>query len=145
MSERFLDSNVLIHAFLKPKKNITQRGREIKRKSEDIVKNLQSGNLKVVMTTAQIFEVANIAESWIGHQAAREILGFIITLPNIKIYAVTPNDLEEALKVAEQYKDNKIGCNDCVTYVAMKNANISEILSFDKHFDTLAGVTRIEE
>ncbi len=145
MIEKFLDSNVLIHAFLKPKENITQRDSEIKRKSIDIVKKLQSGDLKVVLTTAQIFEVVNILESWISHQAAREIIDFLFTAKNIKIYAVTQKDLEEALTVAERYKDNEIGINDCVTYIAMKNANISEILSFDKHFDTLADITRIEE
>lgn len=144
MSEKFLDSNVLIHAFLKPKENITQRDSEIKRKSIEIVRNLQSSNLKVVMTTAQIFEVANILESWISHKAAREIIDFVITAKNIKTYAVTQKDLEDALTVADQYNDNKIGFNDCVTYIVMKKANISEILSFDKHFDTLADVTRIE-
>ena len=145
MKEKFLDSNVLIHAFLKPKKNLTQRDIEIKRKSIDIVKDLQSGSLKVVVTTAQIFEVANILESLLSHQAAKETIDFVLTAPNIKIYAVSQKDLEEALNVAERYKDNKIGINDCITYIVMKNANISEILSFDKHFDTLADVTRIEE
>jgi uncharacterized protein len=145
MIEQMLDSNVLIHAFLKPKENLTERDSEIKQKSIEIVRNLQAGNLKVVVTTAQIFEVANILESWLSHQAAKEIVDFVITAPNIKVYTVTPKDIEEAIVVSEQYKDNKIGCNDCVTYVAMKNLNIEEILSFDKHFDTLANITRVEE
>lgn len=145
MSEKFLDSNVLIHAFLKPKKSLTQRDSEIKQKSMAIVNNLQSGRLKIIMTTAQIFEVANILESWLDHQAAKELLDFVVTAPNIKIYTVTSKDLEDALVILEKYKDNKIGCNDCVTYIAMKNSNISEILSFDKHFDNLSDITRIEE
>jgi predicted nucleic acid-binding protein len=145
MKEKFLDSNVLIHAFLKPKKNLTQRDSEIKQKSMEIVKNLQASSLKVIITTAQIFEVANILESWLSHQAAKEILDFVVTAPNIKIYAVTTKDIDDALVILERYHDNKIGFNDCVTYVAMKNVNIHEILSFDKHFDTLDDINRVEE
>lgn len=144
MKEKFLDSNVFIHAFLKPKKNLTQRDSEIKQKAMKIVKNLQAGRLKVIITTAQIFEIANILESWLSHQAAKEILDFVVTALNIKIYTVTTKDIEEALIILERYNDNKIGFNDCVTYVAMKNVNIKEILSFDKHFDTLAQIIRVE-
>lgn len=145
MKEKMVDSNVFIHAFLEPKENITSREEEIKQKSMQIVSKMQQGNLKVLMTTAQVFEIANILESWLGYEASKEIVDFIVTSSNIKIYTVSQKDLEDALVVVEQYNDNRIGFNDCVTYVAMKNTNTSEILSFDKHFDTLSGITRLEE
>lgn len=141
---KLVDSNVFIHAFIKPKKNITSKETEIKKKSMEIVKNIQKGKFKVLLTTAQIFEVVNIIESWLGHEASKDMVDFIITRHNVKIYPVSQKDLENALEVSEQYKSNKIGFNDCVTYVVMKNSEISEILSFDKHFDQFPDITRLE-
>jgi len=86
-----------------------------------------------------------LLESWMGHEAATDIVNFIVTASNIKIYTISQKDLEEALKVIEQYKSNKIGFNDCVTFVAMKNVNINEIYSFDKHFDQFSNIIRLEE
>jgi len=145
MKEKMLDSNIFIHAFLEPRKKVTPRESEIKQKSLNIVKTLQKGNLKTLITTTQIFEIANLLESWMGHEAATDIVNFIVTASNIKIYTISQKDLEEALKVIEQYKSNKNGFNDCVTFVAMKNVNINEIYSFDKHFDQFSNIIRLEE
>lgn len=130
---------------LEPRKKVTPRESEIKQKSLNIVKTLQKGKLKTLITTAQIFKIANLLESWMGHEAATDIVNFIVTASNIKIYTISQKDLEEALKVIEQYKSNKIGFNDCVTFVAMKNVNINEIYSFDKHFDQFSNIIRLEE
>lgn len=140
-----LDSNIFIHAFLEPKENISPRESEIKKKSLNIVKAIREGKLKVSITTAQIFEIANLLESWLSHKASKDVVNFIVTASNIKIYIVSKKDLEDALKLVEQYRHNKICFNDCVTFVAMKNINISEIYSFDRHFDQFPDITRLEE
>lgn len=145
MNEKILDSNVFIHAFLEPKKNITPRESEIKQSALNIIKAVQKDHLKVLVTTAQIFEISNLLESWLNHNASKDIVEFIVTSSNIKIYPVSQNDLKDALKIMEEYKTNKIGFNDCVTFVAMKNSSIKEIYSFDKHFDQFSDISRLEK
>lgn len=141
----FIDTNVFIHAMLKMKPNMNEKEMHVKQNSVKILTRVQYGEENVQVTTIQIAEIMNLLEKWEGHEIARDIFQFLLQAPNVKIYEVTQEELKEAFELAERYTENKIGMNDLVTYVAMQKAGISEIYSFDKHFDQFGDVTRLIE
>lgn len=53
--------------------------------------------------------------------------------------------LKEAHSVSLEYTPNRIGLNDSAAYVIMINHGYNEIYSFDKNFDTLKGIMRIDK
>ena len=114
----------------------------MKRSAQSIVKRI-SDKEKVGITAVQISEVANLLETHGSGETARKLERFLIFSPNITIYSVTKNNLMQACKVVDEYKNNKIGLSDCVAYVVMKDHDIREIYSFDKHFDVFKGIRRV--
>lgn len=80
-----------------------------------------------------------------GRSWDSDIFQFLLESFNVKVFEITQNELNNALNLSKQHKHNKIGMNDLVTYVAMKEANICEIYSFDKHFNKFFDIILLEE
>lgn len=91
----------------------------------------------------QISEIANLLETHSPDKAS-QVEEFLIKAPSVKIYTVTRTIFEEAHSTSLKYSTNKIGLNDSIAYVTMVNNGYDEIYSFDKDFDTLSGVQRID-
>jgi len=140
-----IDTNVFIHAMLKMKPKMNEKEMHVKQNSMKILTRIQYEEEDIQITTLQIAEIMNLLERWEGHEIARDIFQFLLQAPNVKIYEVTQEELKEAFELAERYKENKIGMNDLVTYVAMQKACIIEVYSFDNHFDQFEDVTRLIE
>ncbi|MDP3066947.1 MAG: PIN domain-containing protein [Methanobacteriaceae archaeon] len=141
---RFVDASVFFHALLKPRRELQAHEIQMKKSAQKIVQRINQGE-KVGITAVQISEVANLLESHRSSETARKLEIFLIVSPNIKTYSVTKNNLIEACKVVEDYKNNKIGLSDSLSYVVMNNHHIKEIYSFDKHFDVFNGIERVIE
>ncbi|ASJ02935.1 DNA-binding protein [Thermococcus profundus] len=130
---RFIDANVFIYAFLKPKKEPPENVRTIKEMAKEILKRVSEGE-EVVTTVVHISEVANVIESRAGKKKAVEILMGILTAENIKVLDVSTSDYLKAALMAEE---KNLGINDALAYVKMKEAGISEVYTFDRDFERL--------
>ena len=100
---------------------------------------------KIILTTSEtvVAEVVYVLSSKkiynLTRQEIRNLLHPLLSLPGLKLthrssyllaldlYAATPLDFEDALAVAQ-----------------MKRQNIGEILSYDRHFDQVPGISRVE-
>ena len=80
---RFVDSNVFLHAFLKPRRKLTQNEIRIKEEAKDIVKNIEGGE-EVAMSTVHLSEIVNIVEASLGLEKSLGLLAWIITMDNIE-------------------------------------------------------------
>lgn len=134
-----MDSNVFLHAFLIPRRKLTKEEQSIKDEAKAIVKRIEGGE-EVATTTVHVSEVVNIIETGLSLQKSLGFLTWVMTSANIKVCSVRAEDYETALPIA---KDSNVSANDAVAYLSMKNHNLREIYSFDKHFDKLEGVTRL--
>lgn len=139
---RFVDASVFVHALLKPRRKLENHEIKLKKSAHKIVQRI-SQEERVGITAVQISEVANLLETHSSKSNARKLERFLIFSPNIKIYSVTKNNLMQACKVVDEYKNNRIGLSDSIAYVVMKNHDIKQIYSFDKHFDIFKGIKRI--
>lgn len=138
---RFLDSTIFLYAFIKPLKEPPPKLREDKKKAQDIVRRIQDGE-KAATTTVHISEIANILEARIPLHDARTIILSILNNENIKIFNIKDKEYIYAVEAAETYN---IGINDALAFNLLQKNGIKEVYSFDKHFDKLPGIQRLEK
>ncbi len=130
---KFVDSNVLIYAILKPRKKPDEKVSEMKRKSLKILQKIQSGE-EVATTTVHLSEVANVIESKAGVRKAAEFVREFMLLRNVEVLSV---DAEDYLRAALIALERDVDVNDALAYLKMKETGIREIYTFDEHFRKL--------
>ncbi|HEY0196350.1 MAG TPA: type II toxin-antitoxin system VapC family toxin [Methanobacterium sp.] len=140
---RFVDASVFVHGIINPTRTLTAREIEMKDNAAKIIRRINAGE-RIGITTAQISEIANLLETHSPDKAS-SVKEFLIKSPSVKIYSVTRIILENAHSTSLKYSANKIGLNDSIAYVTMINNGYKEIYSFDKDFDTLSGIERIDK
>lgn len=137
---RFLDANIFIYAFYKPKGRLTEKQKFMKEKAKEIVRKLIEGKEKFITTVVHVSEVANILEKALSIEALNSILTTLYSLENLKIVGITE---EEYLIAIELMKKYKVDVNDCLAIYIMKKEGIKEIYSFDKDFDKIEEIRRL--
>ena len=130
---RFVDANVFIYAFLKPKKEPPENVRRIKEQAKEILARISEGE-RVVTTVVHLSEVANVVESRGGKRKAVEVVLALLTHENIEVLPVGIGDYIRATLIAEE---KSLGINDALAYVKMKELGIEEIYTFDMDFEKL--------
>lgn len=137
---RFLDANVFVYAYAKPKRSLTEEEKKIKKKAKEIIERVNKGE-RVVTTVVHLSEVANIIEKSTPMTIISKLLKGILSMENIKVLGVSREDY---LAAADAAPSQGLGINDALAVIKMKEAGVSEIYSFDKHFDGIEGITRFE-
>jgi len=136
---KFVDSNIFLHAFLKPRRKLTQKELKIKEEAQVILKKIEN-NEEVGMSTTHLSDVVNVIETNLGLEKSLGFLAWVVTKDNIEVYSVSLGHYETSLPLA---KENKISANDALAYLFMKSYGLKEIYSFDKHFDQLKDIVRL--
>ncbi|AEC51944.1 hypothetical protein PNA2_1028 [Pyrococcus sp. NA2] len=130
---RFIDSNVFLYAMIKPKKDTSKDLLNKKEKAKKILLRVENGE-KVVTTLIHLSEIANILETKVNLTTAVRFLENLLLAENVKILPVS---VEEYLKAVLFSKEKGISVNDALAYLKMKELNIKEIYTFDRHFQNL--------
>jgi len=137
---RFLDANVFIYAYYKPKKQLTQKEKQMKEHAKKIISGVSQGKEEVVMTVVHVSEIVNILKHGMPLDQLITIVRGLFMLDNVKIMGVT----REAYFAATELGDDlKLEANDALTVDVMRLSNIKEIYSFDEDFDQIEGITRL--
>jgi len=137
----FADASVFIYAFLKPKRKLQPHEASIKDAAKKIVSRINEGE-EVAMSVVHFSEVCNVLEDYLPLEEALEIERGLLFRDNIIIQEVSEEDYLAALLTAE---DHRVGANDALAYVLMKETGLRKIYSFDKDFDAFTGIKRIVE
>jgi predicted nucleic acid-binding protein len=127
---KFIDSNVFVYAYVKPKREISEKVSRMKEKAKEILMKINYGEERVVTSVVHMSEIANVVESLSSISKSIEIIENILNNKNIIVKDVTTQDYIEAVRVANR---EKVSVNDALAYVIMRNNNISEIYTFDKN------------
>ncbi|UCH57977.1 MAG: type II toxin-antitoxin system VapC family toxin [Candidatus Bathyarchaeota archaeon] len=136
---RFVDSNVFLHAFLKPRRELTEAEKSVKGESKEIVERIEEGE-EVATTAIHLSEVINIVESGLGLTESLGFLSWAISKANIEVHPTAIEDYEGALPLA---RDNGVSANDALAFLLMRGIGLREIYSFDRHFNQLKEITRL--
>ena len=136
---KFLDANVFIYAYYKPKKQLTQKEKQMKERAKQIISNVSQGE-EVTMTVVHLSEIVNILKQGMPLDQLNKIIRGIFMLDNVKIYGVTR---EAYFAAAELGEDLKLEANDALAVDVMRLNDIREIYSFDEDFDQIEGISRL--
>jgi hypothetical protein len=136
---RFLDSSVFLYAYIRSRRRPPPEVEDDKRMAQAIIRRVQGGEM-VTTTVVHVSETANILEARAPLEEARSIILDILNMDTIR---VTPVDSARYLRAVQVAEAHGVGTNDALAYVAMVEGGVSEVYSFDRHFDVLPGVTRL--
>ncbi len=141
MPAAFIDANVFVYAFLKTKRQLQPSEESIKEAARKIVTRVSDGE-EVLTSVVHFSEVCNILEDFMPIDEALEIELNLLFQDNISIREVSAEDYLKALTIA---KDSKIGANDALAYVIMKEEKSGRIYSFDQDFRVFKDIVRVTE
>ena len=137
---RFLDANVSIYAFYKPKGKLTTKQEMMKEKAKEIIKKLMHEEEKFLTTVVHISEMANILKKAMSLNDLNFILSTLYSLENLEIMGVSEKEYMLATELMREYKMDP---NDCLAIYIMRREGINEIYSFDKGFESIDGIVRL--
>jgi hypothetical protein len=137
---RFLDANVFIYAYYKPKKQLSEKEDQMKEQAKKIITNVSRGKEEVMLTVVHVSEVVNILKNGMPQDQLTAIIRGLFMLDNVKITDVTRNAYFAATALGE---DLKLEPNDALAVDLMRQNGIAEIYSFDEHFNQVDGITRL--
>ena len=137
---RFLDANVFVYAYYKPKKQLTQKEKQMKEQAKRIISIVSQGREQVTTTVVHLSEIVNILKHGMPLDQLTIIIQGLFMLDNVKIIGITG----EAYFAATEFgADLKLEVNDALAVDAMKSNDIKEIYSFDEDFDKVEGIIRL--
>jgi len=137
---KFLDANIFIYAYYKPKGKLNENELAMKEKAKKIVSNISVGEEKVLTTVVHISEIVNILKNGMSKDVlTRTILGLFM-LDNVTILDVTKDEYFAAVAVGD---DLNLEPNDALAVDVMRQNDVTEIYSFDQHFNKVSGITRL--
>jgi len=139
---RFLDSSVFLHAYLKPRRALRPEEKRVKESAKSLLTRVDKGKDKVLISVVHLSEILNIVESRLGLKESIGLLSRILSLQNIIIVGVNKEDYEKAIAIASHYN---VSVNDAIAYIKMKEFNLNEIYTFDKHFKNLPGTKIVQK
>jgi len=137
---RFLDANVFIYAYYKPKKQLTQKEKQMKDHAKKIISVVSQGNEEVMMTVVHLSEAVNILKHGMPLERLTNVILGLFMLDNVKIRGVSR---EAYFAATELGGDLKLDPNDALAVDVMRLSNIKEIYSFDEDFDKIGGISRL--
>ena len=121
---RFLDSNVFIYAYYKPKKTLTEKEEAMKEQAKKIINNISQGKEQVMTTVVHVSEIVNILKNGMPKDLLTQTILGLFMLDNVTILDVTKNAYFAAVAIGE---DLKLEPNDALAVDIMGQNGIAEI------------------
>ncbi len=131
---RFLDTNILVRYFTNDEPTMA-------RAALAVMERIERGEERVVTSPIVIFETVFLLERHykVPKAEIREKVGDVLALRALQLP-------EKALcaRALDLYVEQNIAFADAYHAVWMRARGVSEVYSFDREFDRIAGVTRID-
>ena len=129
---RFLDANIFIYAYYKPRKELSEKARWMKEESKKILRRINDGEEEVVTTVVHLSEVNNFLKKSMDMASLQNLFLELYSLENFKIVGVSAKDYLAAIAMMAE---TGLDANDCLALKVMKDMGITEIYSFDRGFE----------
>jgi predicted nucleic acid-binding protein len=137
---RFLDANIFIYAYYRPKKQLTEKEEAMKDQAKRIVNNISQGKEQVTTTVVHISEIVNILKNGMTQDQLTQIILGLFMLNNMIIVDVTKDAYFAATELGQ---DLKLEPNDALAVDIMRQNEITEIYTFDEHFNNIDGIIKL--
>lgn len=130
----FLDTNILL-------RHLTADNPQQSPRATALLGAIEAGDLKVHITDVVIFETVYTLERMYHQEkrAIRDALCLILALPGMLL----PKK-RRLLSVLDLYATQNLPFADAYFAIVMRDLKTNTIISFDRHFDRIEGITRRE-
>lgn len=109
--------------------------------AEELLKRVEEGNEDVFLPDIVLADIIWVLEGYYK-QTREDIREWITAI--LSLQGLTYSDKDVALNALDIYVDKRVDWSDAFTASQMLQRKITEIYSFDKHFDRIDGIARIE-
>ncbi|MDK2463225.1 MAG: type II toxin-antitoxin system VapC family toxin, partial [Candidatus Korarchaeota archaeon] len=124
---RFLDANVFVYAFYKPRRELDARARAAKERAKDIVRGVSEGSERVVTTVVHLSEAANVLKHGMPLSELVEFLVALYSAENVEVLGVSAEDYLAAVDLAGELG---VDPNDALAVLVMRRRGLEGIFSF---------------
>jgi len=109
---------------------------------EVFLNKVKSGLLKAVTTGFHIDRILIIMENY-GKSPSdlKTFLSSLLSYKGLEVYLLSILDRISATRWMDELK---LDLDDAIAYHVMKRLNIDTIVSYDRHFDSIKDITRLE-
>lgn len=91
----------------------------------------------LLTTDAVLLEIGNAMARAFKPEAA-EVIESFLTSEDVMVVRLTPDLFDRAFALYKSHQDKEWGLVDCISFVVMQDAGVTDALTFDRHF-TQAG------
>lgn len=129
MITKFVDTNILIETYLRTGEKSVKCQKLLKLNETLLISWLVIGEFEWVLRSVYELKKPEIIK----------LLNSVLNIPTLEI----PNK-KNLLKGLEYFTQNNIDWTDCLNMATMKAEEISSIYSYDRDFDKVSGIKRLE-
>ncbi|MCS4542249.1 MAG: type II toxin-antitoxin system VapC family toxin [Euryarchaeota archaeon] len=137
---KFLDANIFIYAYYKPKKRLNKEEQAMKNFAKEIIDSINQGKAEIITSVVHISEMVNILKHGTSIKELDEVISSLFMLDNVKIFGVSK---EEYFMATELGSELKLDPNDALAVQIMKKNKATQIYSFDSDFNKVEEITRL--
>ena len=137
---RFLDANVFVYAYYKPKRQLSQKEKQMKEYAKKIISDMSEEEEELLTTVVHLAEIVNILKHGMPLERLNNLILGLFMLDNLRIYGVS----REAYFAATELGDDlRLESNDALAVDVMRQNNVKEMYSFDEDFNGIEGISRL--
>jgi predicted nucleic acid-binding protein len=135
---RFLDADVLLRYLVRP---TTDHDRIRAERARDLLLRIERGEERVMTSAVVVFETVLTLRDVYGtpKEQVRDVLNELLALRGVRL-----RGKRACMDALELFASTDLSYSAAYRVVAMANAGVTEIYSWDESFDGVAGVTRVE-
>ena len=126
MNDVFLDTSYAIA--------IASKNDSLHQQSRSLAKKIKKENVPIVTTQAVLLEIGNALSKSRQRKLGIDLLESIENNPNTKIIPITNELYEKTFALFRDRTDKEWGLVDCVSFVVMRDHQMSSALTADEHF-----------
>jgi len=135
----YLDANIFIYAYFKPKKgkSLSYKLKWCKEEAKKIVQKINEEENNYCISLIQLSEVVNLLKNIMSWENLQEFIMGLISNKSVEIIEVKKMLYINAVNKMSEYK---MDSNDISAYLLMKEKNIKEIYTFDQKYNDLPDI-----
>ena len=124
MSERVFVDTGFVFALINPNDQFHQKATAL---------SVQFEVRPLLTTDAVLLEIGNAFSRRFRTESAK-IIQYFLDSSDTEIARLTPALFKKGFDLYKTYQDKEWGLVDCVSFVAMRDKDVTEALTFDRHF-----------
>ncbi len=138
----YLDANIFIHAYYKLKKGkiLSSKVKWIKEEAKKIIQKINDEEGEFCTSLIQLSEIVHLLKTVMSWEQLKQFLMGLISNNAIEIVEVSKLMYINAIDKITKYN---IDANDISAYLIMKEMNINQIYTVDKHFRNFGDINCI--